>query len=85
LNYGIGERITDSGQIAYLLETYLSDAEIKEHLQDSFVSIPPNHFHLKIKGIVKEMVAQRERNILLQRNEQKTVSAQASPIQSNSF
>ena len=58
LKYGIGQRITDSEQIAELMETYLGDAEIRQHLKSSFVAIPPNRFHQKIKGIIEGMLLQ---------------------------
>ena len=64
LNYGVGERITEPGQIQNFLETYLTDREMKEHLHDCFISIPPNHFHLKIKQIVEDMVEKRMRSIV---------------------
>lgn len=61
LKYGIGQRITHSRQIGELLENYLTDDEVIEQVNDSFISIPPNHFHLKIKGIIDEMAALRLR------------------------
>jgi hypothetical protein len=41
------------------VENYLMDNEVIGQVNDSFVSIPPNNFHLKIKGIIDEMTAQR--------------------------
>ncbi len=69
LKYGVGQRITHPRQIEDLVETFLLDSENKEHIQDSFGSIPPNHFHLKIRGIVEEMVAIRQGQVALKQAE----------------
>lgn len=66
LKYGVGQRITHPRQIQDLLETYLTDPEMKEHLQDSFCSIPPNHFHLKIRKIIAEMTVDRNRQTVIE-------------------
>ncbi len=62
LNYGVGQRITHRRQIQEFLENYLADAEIRDHLNGSYVSVPPNNFHLKIKGIIDDMVTLRARH-----------------------
>ena len=38
---------------------------LKGHVQDSFVSIPPNHFHLRIKELIEELVSIREQHTVL--------------------
>jgi UDP-N-acetylglucosamine:LPS N-acetylglucosamine transferase len=70
LNYGVGQRITHPRQIEDLVETYLMDAALKEQLHDSFGSIPPNHFHLRIGGIIEQMVAVRQQHIALKECEE---------------
>lgn len=66
LKYGIGQRITHARQIEDLVETYLQDPELKEQLEVSFASVPPNYFHLRIKSIVDEMVTMRKQPLAFQ-------------------
>ena len=66
LQYGIGERIMHSSQVPYLIESYLQDTEIKEQLHHCFGSIPPNHFHIRIREIIEEMIASREQQFAVE-------------------
>ena len=60
VNYGIGQKIKKFGQLQELLTLYLKDATKKDSTQESFFSVPSNQFHLRIPGLIREMVALRE-------------------------
>lgn len=61
LNYGIGEKIRRFKQVRGLLTSYLQDSNVREHLEESFVAVPSNQFHLKIQKIIEELIAQKEK------------------------
>jgi UDP-N-acetylglucosamine:LPS N-acetylglucosamine transferase len=65
LGYGIGQRITHPREIEDLVGTYLQDPELQEQLEISFASVPPNHFHLRIRSIVGDMVALHQQRLAL--------------------
>lgn len=54
--YNVGQRIEDYVHLFPLMKEYLHDAERKKALACSFVSIPKNTFHLRIKKLIDEMV-----------------------------
>jgi processive 1,2-diacylglycerol beta-glucosyltransferase len=57
LKYGIGQRIKKFSQVKNLLMTYLKDAKAKEAAEQSFANAPPNQFHMRIPGIIQELIA----------------------------
>ncbi|MBS0604944.1 MAG: hypothetical protein JSS60_07925 [Verrucomicrobia bacterium] len=63
LKYGIGQKIKKFSQIKELLTTYLKDAKVKETAEQSFFNVPSNQFHLRIRGIIQELIALREKNV----------------------
>ena len=66
LRYGIGEPITHPAEIPYLIETYLQDQAMKEQVRNCFVLVPPNHFHLRIRGIIEEMITVRKEPVAVE-------------------
>jgi UDP-N-acetylglucosamine:LPS N-acetylglucosamine transferase len=60
LNYGVGQRIKTQSQMKPLLKSYLKDSVLKESLKQAFVAIPRNRFHIRIKEIIFEMIAEGE-------------------------
>lgn len=57
MKYGIGKRIKEFDEVEGLLKFYLKDPQAKEEIDLSFTLVPPNQFHLKIGGIIQEMIA----------------------------
>lgn len=66
LKYGIGQRIKKFSQVNDLLMTYLKDEKTKALIEQSFANIPVNQFHLRIQGIIHELIAWREQNVAAQ-------------------
>jgi UDP-N-acetylglucosamine:LPS N-acetylglucosamine transferase len=62
MKYGVGQKIKQFDQIRTLLTSYLKDNQTKESLERSYVSTPPNQFHLRIRGIIQDMLALKEKN-----------------------
>lgn len=63
MKYGVGQRIREFSQIQNLLTTYLKDAETKGSLEQSFTTAPANQFHLRIRGIIQDLIVLREQTI----------------------
>lgn len=63
LGYGVGERIRDYKDVRKHLHNFLKNNEMRKELFESFDQVPPNEFHLKIRGVIQEMVALREENV----------------------
>ena len=59
LKYGVGQKIKKFRQIEDLLITYLNDEEVIQSVEKAFVDIPPNQFHLRIHGIIKELISSK--------------------------
>jgi len=59
LKYGVGQKIKKFRQIEDLLVTYLNDEEVIQNVEKAFVDIPPNQFHLRISGIIKELISSK--------------------------
>lgn len=57
LKYGVGQKIKKLRQVEGLLMTYLKDKETIQNLEKSFSNIPSNQFHLRIPGIIQELIA----------------------------
>ena len=79
LRYGVGQRITHPREIEDLIANYLLDDTLQEKLYDSFCSIPPNNFHVKIKGIIADMVATRQCQAALRQTKHSVSLNQAVP------
>lgn len=60
LNYGVGQRIKTQSQMKPLLKSYLKDSDLKARLKRAFVAVPRNRFHVRIKEIMSEMIAEGE-------------------------
>ncbi len=60
LKYGIGQRIKKFDQIKDLLSVYLKDAKTKKATEQSFFKIPANQFHLRIPGIIHDLIVSTE-------------------------
>lgn len=56
LKYGVGQKIKKFEQVENLLVNYLNDEEIIQNVERAFATIPPNQFHLRIHGIIKELI-----------------------------
>jgi processive 1,2-diacylglycerol beta-glucosyltransferase len=63
MKYGVGQRIREFSQVKNLLTAYLKDSRTKELVEQSYVSAPSNQFHLRILGIIEEMIALREQSL----------------------
>jgi processive 1,2-diacylglycerol beta-glucosyltransferase len=57
LKYGVGQKIKKLKQIEDLLITYLNDEQTIQNVEKCFVDIPPNQFHLRIRGIIQELIS----------------------------
>jgi UDP-N-acetylglucosamine:LPS N-acetylglucosamine transferase len=57
LKYGVGKKIKELRQIKNLLTTYLKDEQVIQNTKRSFIDVPPNQFHLRIKGIIQELIS----------------------------
>lgn len=60
IKYGVGQKIREFEQIKPLLKTYLKDPQTKETIEQSYLSTPTNQFHLRIGGIIQEMISLKE-------------------------
>lgn len=60
LNYGVGDRIRKFKDVKKMLKKYVHNPRNKEKCADSYALVPPNQFHLKIQGIIEEMLSWRE-------------------------
>jgi processive 1,2-diacylglycerol beta-glucosyltransferase len=63
LKYGIGQRIKKFSQVKNLLTTYLKDGTARQSAEESFINVPVNQFHLRIPGIIHELISLREQNV----------------------
>jgi processive 1,2-diacylglycerol beta-glucosyltransferase len=57
LKYGVGQKIKKLRQVEDLLVTYLNDEQTILNIEKCFVDIPPNQFHLRIRGIIQELIS----------------------------
>ena len=57
LNHGVGQKIKKFRHIESLLMAYLKDRQVILNTNKSFVDFPSNQFHLRIPGIIKELIA----------------------------
>lgn len=56
LKYGIGKKVKKFNQIQDLLIPYLKDPQTKERLEESFLKVPANQFHLRIQTIIHDLL-----------------------------
>lgn len=56
LKYGIGQRIKKMSQLKNLLTSYLKEGSAGKAAAQSFPDVPPNQFHLRIGGIIQELI-----------------------------
>lgn len=56
LGYGIGDRIRHYKDVKKILTRYLKNEKVKEQLKSCFNSVPQNEFHLRIRGVIQEMI-----------------------------
>lgn len=61
LSYKIGERIRYPKEIKKVLLSYLYDPQQQQAIANSFVEIPKNQFHLRIQGLIEELIAEKEK------------------------
>jgi UDP-N-acetylglucosamine:LPS N-acetylglucosamine transferase len=59
LKYGVGQKIKKIRQVKDLLVTYLKDKQVRQDTENSFFNIPPNQFHLRIGGIIHDLIANK--------------------------
>jgi processive 1,2-diacylglycerol beta-glucosyltransferase len=59
LKYGVGQKIKKLKQVEGLLITYLKDKQKIQDLEKSFSDIPSNQFHLRIPGIIEELISSK--------------------------
>lgn len=57
LKYGVGQKIKKFKQIEDFLGSYLNDPQVMLNTKRSFVEVPSNQFHLRVPGIIKELIA----------------------------
>ena len=57
LKYKVGDKIKKFRQVENLLWAYLKDERVIQDIKKSFIEIPPNQFHLRIRGIIQELIA----------------------------
>lgn len=57
VNYKVGQKIRKFNQVENLIWTYLKDEKVIENTKKSFVNVPPNQFHVRVQGIIKEMMS----------------------------
>jgi processive 1,2-diacylglycerol beta-glucosyltransferase len=57
LKYGVGQKIKKFRQIKDLLTSYLKDEQVIQNTEKSFVDVPANQFHLRIKGIIQDLIS----------------------------
>ena len=58
--YGIGQKIREFGQVKNLLMSYLKDSQTKQSISQSYVSAPSNQFHLRIRGIIQDLLGENQ-------------------------
>lgn len=63
LKYGLGQKIKKFSQLQTLLMSYLQDGKAKQDIEKSFIEAPVNQFHLRIQGIIHELLVLREQTI----------------------
>jgi processive 1,2-diacylglycerol beta-glucosyltransferase len=63
MKYGVGQKIREFSQIKTLLTTFLQDSDTKASLEQSYVVAPANQFHLRIRGIIQDLIALKEQNV----------------------
>ncbi len=59
LKYGVGQKIKKFRQIEDFLASYLNDPQVILNTKRSFIEVPSNQFHLRVPGIIKELIATR--------------------------
>lgn len=59
VKYGVGQKIKKFKQIEDFLASYLNDPQVMLNTKRSFVEVPSNQFHLRVPGIIKELIATR--------------------------
>ncbi len=59
LKYGVGQKIKKLRQVEDLLVAYLNDEQTIQNIEKCFIDIPPNQFHLRIRGIIQELISAR--------------------------
>lgn len=57
LKYGVGQKIKKLRHVEDLLVAYLNDEQTIQNIEKCFVDIPPNQFHLRIGGIIQELIS----------------------------
>jgi processive 1,2-diacylglycerol beta-glucosyltransferase len=57
LKYKVGQKIRKFWQMDNLLMAYLGDEDLIQKTKQSFDSVPANEFHIRVKGIIKELMA----------------------------
>jgi processive 1,2-diacylglycerol beta-glucosyltransferase len=57
LKYGVGQKIKKFNQIKGLLKTYLKDEQMIQNTEKSFIDVPSNQFHLRIRGIIQDLIS----------------------------
>jgi processive 1,2-diacylglycerol beta-glucosyltransferase len=57
LKYGVGQKIKKLKQVEDLLVAYLNDPQTIQNVEKCFVDLPPNQFHLRIRGIIQELIS----------------------------
>lgn len=70
LKYGVGQKIKKFRQIEDFLISYLNDPQVMLQTKKSFVEVPANQFHLRVPGIIKELIAARPRLLQMLEEEQ---------------
>jgi processive 1,2-diacylglycerol beta-glucosyltransferase len=60
LKYGIGQRVKNFQQLRGMLTSYLKDEKVLEKVNNAFSDVPANQFHLRIPGIIKDLLASSE-------------------------
>ena len=57
LNYGVGQKIKRLRHLEDLLTSYLKDEQVIQKFERAFVDVPANQFHLRIKGIIQDLMS----------------------------
>lgn len=63
LRGGVGEKVKQLSQLESLLTPYLTDLSVKERVHHAFEDMPPNQFHLRIPGLVRELIEANQSQI----------------------
>jgi processive 1,2-diacylglycerol beta-glucosyltransferase len=75
LKGGVGEKVKQLSQLESLLIPYLTDLSVKERVHHAFMGMPPNQFHLRIPGIVRELINANTSQISISQSEQSSQEA----------